>query len=412
MLNNIVDDIASSRTQAARPQRILIIVENLPVPFDRRVWSEATTLRRAGYLVSVICPKGRGYDASEETIDGIDIYRHPLPLEAHGAAAYIVEYTGALFWEFILSMKVAWRQGFDVIHACNPPDLIFLIAAFYKLLGRKRFLFDHHDANPELYEAKFGRRNFFWRLLVLAEKMTFKLADVSIATNESYQQIAITRGGMQPNRVFVVRSGPATDRMTEVPPDPRWRNGRRYAVGYVGVIGQSEGLDLLLSAIEHIVRVRRREDIQFVIVGDGPERNAVLDLCRALKLEDWLTFTGTVDDATLLSILSTADVCVNPDRVTEMNDISTMNKIMEYMALRKPIVQFNVKEGRKSAEAASLYAAPNDPIDFAENILRLVDSPDLRRQMGEFGRRRIHDVLAWHHQEPKLLRAYESLFEL
>lgn len=410
MLNDIVDDVVPSRTRVTRPRRILIIVENLPVPFDRRVWSEAKALRNAGYLVSIICPKARGYNASEETIDGIDIYRHPLPVEAHGAAAYFIEYAVALFWEFILSLKVAWRQGFDAIHACNPPDLIFLVAAFYKLFGRKRFLFDHHDANPELYEAKFGRRNFFWRLLVLAEKMTFKLADISIATNESYQQIAMTRGGMRPGRVFVVRSGPALDRMKEAPPEPRWRNGRRYAVGYVGVIGQSEGLDLLLRAVEHIVRERRRDDIQFVIVGDGPERNVILDLCRALKLEDWVTFTGTVDDPTLLSILSTTDVCVNPDRVTAMNDISTMNKIMEYMALRKPIVQFDVKEGRKSAEAASLYAAPNDPIDFAENILRLIDSPDLRRQMGEFGRQRLHDVLAWHHQEPKLLRAYEALF--
>jgi glycosyltransferase involved in cell wall biosynthesis len=410
MLNNIVDNMAPSTARVARARRVLIIVENLPVPFDRRVWSEAITLRRAGYLVSIICPKARGYNVSEETINGIDIYRHPLPLEAHGAAAYFVEYTVALFWEFFLSLKVAWRQGFDAIHACNPPDLIFLIAAFYKLFGRKRFLFDHHDANPELYEAKFGRRNFFWRLLILAEKMTFKLADVSIATNESYQQIAVTRGGMQPNRVFVVRSGPAVERMKEVPPDLRWRNGRRHTVGYVGVIGQSEGLDLLLRAVEHIVRKRGRDDIQFIIVGDGPERNSILDLCRAMSLESWVTFTGTVDDGTLLTILSTADVCVNPDRVTAMNDISTMNKIMEYMALRKPIVQFDVKEGRKSAEAASLYATPNDSIDFAENILRLIDSPNLRRQMGEFGWRRLHDSLAWHHQEPKLLRAYEALF--
>ncbi len=396
--------------QPARPRRILIIVENLPVPFDRRVWSEAKTLRRAGYLVSIICPKARGYDASEETIDGIDIFRHPLPLEAHGPAAYFIEYAAALFWEFTLSMKVAWRQGFDAIHACNPPDLIFLIAAFYRLFGGKRFLFDHHDANPELYEAKFGRRNLFWRLLILAEKMTFRLADISIATNDSYREIALTRGQMQPERVFVVRSGPDEDRIREVPPDPRWRNGRRYTVGYVGVIGQSEGLDLLLQAAEHIVRNQRREDIQFVIVGDGPERGAILDLCRTMKLDDWVTFTGTVDDATLLSILSTADVCVNPDRVTAMNDISTMNKIMEYMALRKPIVQFDVKEGRNSAEAASLYASPNDPIDFANNLLRLIDSPDLRRRMGEFGQQRFHEVLAWRHQEPKLLRAYETLF--
>src|SRR5215475_9861833 len=211
----------SASEHATAPRRVLIIVENLPVPFDRRVWSIATTLRRTGYVVSVICPKGRGYEASEETIDGIHIYRHPLPVEARGAAAYLVEYSAALFWEFILSLKVARQHGFDVIHACNPPDLIFLIGLFYKIFGRKRFLFDHHDVNPELYEAKFGRRDFLWRFLLGAERLTFRAADVSIATNESYRRIAIDRGRMSPDRVFVVRSGPAVDRVTAVPPNPR-----------------------------------------------------------------------------------------------------------------------------------------------------------------------------------------------
>jgi len=395
-----------------RSRRVLIIVENLPVPFDRRVWSEATTLRDAGYVVSIICPKGRGYETSRETIDGIHIYRHPLPFEARGAAAYLVEYSSALLWEFILSLKVAWRNGFDVIHGCNPPDLVFLIAIFYKIFGRKSFLFDHHDVNPELYEAKFGHRDFFWKLLLLAEKLTFRVADISIATNESYRQIAINRGGMLSSRAYVVRSGPALDRVKEMPADPRWRNGRRYLVGYVGVIGQSEGLDLLLAAIEHIVRGRRREDIQFAIVGSGPERNAIVDQCRTMELTDWVTFTGRVDDAVLFTILSTADVCVNPDRVTLMSDMSTMNKIMEYMALGKPIVQFDVKEGKYSAQDASLYAAANDPIDFGEKILELIDNPGLRSRMSQFGKRRLCDALAWHHQEPKLLQAYSAIFEL
>lgn len=395
-----------------RPRRILIIVENLPVPFDRRVWSIATTLRHAGYVVSVICPKARGYEASEETIEDIHIYRHPLPVEARGAVAYLVEYPMALFWEFILSLKVAWRHGFDAIHACNPPDLIFLIALFYKLIGGKRFLFDHHDVNPELYEAKFGRRDALWRLLVVAEKLTFRAADVSIATNESYRRIAIDRAGMSPDRVFVVRSGPALDRVKTMPPNHRWRDGRRYMVGYVGVISQSEGLDLLLAAIEYIVRQRKRDDIQFVVVGRGPDFQSIVTLAEKMQLTDWVTFPGRVDDATLFEILSTADVCVNPDRVTKMNDMSTMNKIMEYMALGKPIVQFDVTEGRHSAQQASLYAAANDPIDFANKILELVDNPDQRSRMGEFGRRRLQDVLAWHHQVPKLHQAYDVLFGL
>ena len=372
----------------------------------------ATTLRRAGYVVSVICPKGRGYTASKETIDGIHIYRHSLPVEARGAAAYLVEYPAALFWEFVLSLKVAWRHGFDVIHACNPPDLIFLIALFYKIFGRKRFLFDHHDVNPELYEAKFGRRDFLWRLLLVAERLTFRTANVSIATNESYRRVAIDRGRMLPDRVFVVRSGPAVDRVKEVPPDPQWRRGRRYMVGYVGVISHQEGLDLLLASIKHIAHNRKRDDVQFVVVGHGPDLHAIVALAEKMQLTDRVTFTGRVDDATLFSILSTADVCVNPDRVTKMNDMSTMNKIMEYMALGKPIVQFDVTEGRYSAQQASLYAAADDPIDFGGKILELIDNPSQRRRMGEFGRRRLHEVLAWHHQEPTLLQAYDTLFAL
>ncbi len=399
-------------TKKVAQRRILIIVENLPVPFDRRVWSEATALRDAGYLVSVICPKGRGYETPEETIDGIHVYRHDLPLEARGAFAYLLEYAAALFWQFALSFKVARRHGFDVIHACNPPDLIFLVGLFYKVFAGKSFLFDHHDLNPELYEAKFGRRDFFWKLLVLAERLTFRSADLSIATNESYRRIAIERGGMNPDRVFVVRSGPNLDRVREMPADPKWRAGRQFLVGYVGVIGQSEGLDLLLESVEHIVRRRGRTDIQFAVAGSGPEWRAIVELSERMGLSDYVTFLGRVDDAGLFSMLSTADVCVNPDRVTVMNDLSTMNKIMEYMALGKPIVQFDVREGRFSAQEASLYARANDAKDFGDKIVQLVDDPDRRRQMGEFGRRRVHESLSWQHERPKLLAAYDALFAL
>ena len=393
-------------------RRVLIIVENLPVPFDRRVWSEATTLRSAGYNVSIICPTGRGFEAKEETINGINIYRHSLPLEARGPSAYLIEYSAALFWEFVLSLKVARRHGFDVIHACNPPDLIFLVAFVFKLFGNKGFLFDQHDANPEFFESKFGRRGIFWRLLKLVERLSFRLADVSIATNESYRRIAIDRGGMPPDRVFVVRSGPDIERVKTYPPDAAWRNGRKYMVGYLGVISQSEGLDLLLESVEHIVRKQGRSDIQFVLVGGGPEWQAIKELCEKMNLQEFVTLPGRVDDKTLFTILSTADVCVNPDRVTTMNDISTMNKIMEYMALAKPIVQFDVTEGRYSAQEASLYAKANDPADFSGKILELLADPDARTRMGQFGQKRVHDQLAWRHEQPKLLEAYNKLFEV
>ena len=395
----------ASTGDAAKGRRVLIIVENLPVPFDRRVWSEATALRDAGYQVSVICPTGKNATARFEVIEDIHIFRHPLPLEAKGALGYALEYSAALFWEFILSLKVLFRRGFDVIHACNPPDLIFLIGGFYKFLLGKRFIFDHHDINPELYEAKFGHRGPGWKLMVWLERCSFALADISIATNNSYRQIAITRGGMKPEKVFVVRSGPNLDRVKPMPPDAAWRNGRTFMAAYVGVIGSQEGLDLLLEAARHI-RARGRNDLQFVVVGSGPELDAIKALCTAMALDDMVTFTGRADDRTLFTVLSTADVCVNPDRPNVMNDKSTMNKIMEYMAMEKPIVQFDLTEGRFSAQGASLYAV--DARDFGDKILDLLDDPDRRQAMGEIGRARVSSELAWPHEISKLLAAYTA----
>src|SRR6516164_6462560 len=252
-----------------RQLRVLIIVENLPVPFDRRVWSEATTLRDAGHSVFVICPKAPGYQRSHEVIDGISIYRHPLPLEARGAGGYFIEYPAALLWEFVFSLKVWRRHGFDVIHACNPPDLIFLIGLFYKIFAGKKFVFDHHDANPEVYEAKFGRRGFLWKLLRIAERLTFKVADISIATNESYRRIAMERGGMPLERTFVVRSGPSLERLRIVPAEPALKRGRAHLVGYVGVMGRQEGIDLLLQSVRAIVHDHGRTDVHLGLVGGG-----------------------------------------------------------------------------------------------------------------------------------------------
>ncbi len=395
-----------------RPRRVLFIVENLPVPFDRRVWSEATTLRQAGYDVSVICPKGKDAQASTEVIEGVHIYRHPLPLEAHGVLAYPVEYLWALTFEFYLALKVLLTRGFDVVHACNPPDTIFLIGGFFKLFMRKQFVFDHHDINPELYEAKFGRRDFFYRLLLFLERWTFRTADISIATNHSYRKIAIERGRMPADRVFVVRSGPKLDRLRLMPPDLKHKNGRSYLIGYVGVIGQQEGIELLLESAVHIVHTLGRRDVHFAIVGGGPALQEMRTRANASGVADFVTFTGRVPDNELLAVLNTADVCVNPDRANTMNDKSTMNKIMEYMALRKPIVQFDLTEGRFSARDASLYARRNDPIDFATKILELLADPQRRAHMGAYGYQRVREELSWDYEAPKLLAAYEALEQL
>jgi glycosyltransferase involved in cell wall biosynthesis len=390
-------------------RRVLIIVENLPCPFDRRVWQEARTLRAAGYGVSIICPKGKGYEKSFEEIDGIAIYRHPQPFEARSALGYLFEYSWALLAEFALSVRVLVERGFDAIHACNPPDTLFLIGGFYKLFGKK-FLFDHHDINPELYEAKFQRRDFFYRLMLALERLTFRTADIAVATNESYRRIAIERGGLPPSKVFVVRSGPDLSRLKILPPVPELKRGRRYLVGYVGVMGRQEGIDGLLQAVRYIVHELRRTDIHFGLVGGGTELAAMQALARELDVADYVTFTGRVSDDELLAMLNTADVCVNPDVANEMNDKSTMNKIMEYMALGKPIVQYDLVEGRVSAQEASLYAKRNDPIDLARKIVELLDDEPRRRRMGEIGLQRVRTALSWEHEAPRLLEAYEALF--
>jgi len=388
--------------------RVLIIVENLPCPFDRRVWQEARTLAAAGYQVSIICPKAPGYEEGFVQIDGIDIHRHRLPTEADGVLGYALEYSVALAMEFWLSLKVLFGRGFDIIHACNPPDTIFLLGGFYKLFGKK-FLFDHHDINPELYEAKFGKRGLGRRLLIALERMSFSTADMVISTNESYRQIAIDRGGKNPEDVFVVRSGPDLSRIRQVPANPALRKGRKYLVGYVGVMGKQEGIDLLLQAVQLIVHHLKRTDIQFGLVGGGTELTAMRELAKQLGVAEYVTFTGRAPDAELLEMLNTADICVNPDRANEMNDRSTMNKVMEYMALAKPVVQFDLTEGRVSAGDASWYARPNDVADLAQKIVALLGDENQRIHMGAIGRERVEQVLAWQHEAPRLLAAYEHM---
>jgi glycosyltransferase involved in cell wall biosynthesis len=393
----------------SRPRRVLILVENLPSPFDRRVWQESLALRDAGYEVSIICPTGRGYEARFEVIDGVHIWRYALPLEGAGALGYLLEYATALSCTFFLSLKVLWKRGFDVVHACNPPDLFFLIGAFFKLFGKK-FLFDHHDANPELYEAKFGRRGMLYKAMLALEWLTFRYADISLATNESYRRIAVGRGGMPPERVFVVRSGPSVERMKILPPDEKLKKGRRYLVGYVGVMGRQEGIDHLLHAVAHIVHDLGRSDVQFGLVGGGTSLEEMRALAAELGVAQYVSFTGRVPDEEMLAVLNTAEVCVNPDVANRMNEISTMNKVMEYMALGKPIVQFDLAEGRHSAQLASLYARGNDPLDLARKIVELLDSPQKRAAMGGYGRRRVLEELEWRHEVPKLLAAYEALW--
>lgn len=391
-------------------RRVLIVVENLPVPLDRRVWLEATTLTQAGYHVSVICPTGRGWDKHYEEIDGVHIYRHPEPPEAHsGAIAYAKEYWHAIRHWFRLARVVKREQGFDVIHGCNPPDLIFLLALRFKMSGVK-YLFDHHDVCPELFEAKFNKKGILYSVMRLVERLTFMTADVSMATNESFRKIAIDRGGMTPEDVFVVRSAPRVEKFVPGPGDPQHRKGAKTVLGYVGVIGQQEGMDLLVEALDHLRNTMGRTDLHTVIVGFGPHLEEVKADVARRGLEDMVTFTGALYDEALLEVLNVIDIGVAPDPKNAMNDISTMNKVMEYMTLGKPVVQFDLTEGRASAQEASVYAAANDPKDFALRIAELMDDPEECKRLGEIGRKRVLESLSWDHSVPHLLAAYDRIF--
>jgi glycosyltransferase involved in cell wall biosynthesis len=387
-------------------KHILIIVENLPLPFDRRVWQEANTLSDNGAVVSIICPKMKGYTKSYECLNGIHIYRHPLPIEAKGAFGYLLEYVTALFWEFTLSWKIYFKKKFHVIQGCNPPDLIFLVALFFKPFGVK-YVFDHHDINPELYIAKYNKKGFFYNFLLVVERLTFAIADYSIATNESYKEIAVKRGKMPEEKVQVIRSGPRLDRLPITAGNETYKKGRKFLIGYVGVIGEQEGIDLLLESIKFITE--RRLDVQFAIIGGGTSLESVKQLAADMSLNSFVDFYGRVDDKTMVEVLNTSDLCVNPDRPTEMNNLSTMNKIMEYMALKKPIVQYDLKEGKFSAQEASLYAQNTSTSDFAEKLMWLLDHEDQRISMGNYGYERILNTLSWDFESKKLVDFYKRI---
>lgn len=385
--------------------KVLIIVENQPVPFDSRVWKEALSLRASGYAVTVLCPKDKGYMKGYELLDGIHIYRHPMPREGSTPFGYVLEYGCALALEFLFAFWIYFRRGFHVLQGCNPPDNIFLVALPFKLLGVK-YIFDHHDASPELYLSKYGRQDLLYKIQVWFERLTYRVSDVVMVTNNSYRDLAITRGHLHPEDVFVVRNGPDLQTFKAVAPNQALKNGKTYLVGYVGTMSTQDGLDILLEVALYLKNLGR-DDIHFTCIGGGTGLTGLQKMTRDMGLSDRVNFTGRIPDDQLLAILSTADVCVNPDTPCEMNNISTMIKIMEYMALGKPIVQFDLKEGRFSAQDASLYADTQNQIpDFAAKILELLENQEQRTKMGALGRKRVMEALSWEYSVDNLLAAY------
>ena len=400
-----------STPAAAVQPHILIVVENLPVPLDRRVWLEATSCVRAGYIVSIISPMGLGWDEPYELLEGVHIYRHPVPVEdGSGILDYAREYSHAI-WHWFRLAKIVWKRcPFDVIQGCNPPDLIFILALRYRWRG-VRYMFDHHDVCPELLIAKFGKRGVVYWLMRLLERLNFAVASVSMATNESFRRIAITRGGKSESDVFVVRSAPKIDCFIPAEGDRAYRGKAATVFGYVGVIGQQEGMTTLVSAASHLVHAHKQTDVHFVIIGFGPALDMMIQQVGDLDLAEYFPFTGALYPTDLIAALNAIDIGLACDPKNPMNDMSTMNKVMEYMALGKPVVQFDLVEGRVSAGTASLYASSNDPEDFADKMSLLIEDRELRKRMGAEGRRRVLNELSWAYSEPHLLSAYARIMQ-
>ncbi|MFI6156377.1 glycosyltransferase family 4 protein [Kitasatospora sp. NPDC051170] len=392
--------------RGGRGRRALILVENLSVPFDRRVWQECRTLREAGWTVDVICPQGSKRDTEPEAvIDGVRIHRYPLQAATGGPASYLKEY-GTALWH---TARLALRVGrVDVVHACNPPDLLFLPALLLKWRGA-RFVFDQHDLVPELYLSRFDRgKDALYRAVCALERFTYRAADVVIATNESYREVAQSRGGKRPEDVFVVRSAPDTSRFQPVPPEPELKRGKPHLLCYLGVMGPQDGVDYALRALAKLRDEVGRTDWHAVFVGGGDTFDAMVELSRELGLSEQVEFTGRVPDADLVRYLSSADVCLSPDPLNPLNDVSTMNKVLEYMVMGRPMVSFDLREARVSAGEAALYAPANDESRFAELIAELMDDPDRRAEMGKLGQERINGPLAWRNSQKALLDAYAA----
>jgi glycosyltransferase involved in cell wall biosynthesis len=389
---------------------ILILVENLPVPLDRRVWQEACALRDAGYEVIVICPQMRGYVTPEENMEGIQIYRHWISEEAGGILGFFREYASALLGEARLVWKAWRRHRFRLIHLCNPPDLLFLVALPYRWFCGVKVIYDVHDLWPEMFEAKFNGRGPFYWLVRLAERLTYACADVVLATNESVRTIATQRGRKSPDEVFVVRTAPKIPEVDR-PPDPALKKGRRFLVGYVGVMGNADGVHYLIDAAAHLVTKERRRDIQFLLMGTGPEYERLLQQRDRLGLTEFVDMPGRVSNEFLFTALRTIDAGVSCDPMNSYNDHCTMNKVLEYMTFGKPQVMFDLKEGWASAGDSAVYVGENSAQKLGEALALLLDDPLARKRMGRLGSERVRKDLNWERSIEQLLGAYEKILK-
>jgi glycosyltransferase involved in cell wall biosynthesis len=387
-------------------RRVLIIVQNLPVPFDRRVWLECQALVAAGYRVAVVCPKGKG-DPSYEVVDSVKLYKYRPYAPGGSKLSFITEYVYSFLATAWCTLKARRNGRFAVMQACNPPDIFWPIALLLRTLDRTKFVFDHHDLCPELFQSRFPSGPALpYKGLLMLERRTHRTADHVIATNDSYRNIAIRRSGKAPTDVTVVRTGPNQDKLKRGEADPELRRGRKFLAAYIGVMGPQDGVDIVVRAAEIVVHEMKRDDIAFTIIGSGDCYDELVALRDELKLNGHVEFTGRAPDDLVKKILSTADVGLSPDPKNPLNDVSTMNKTMEYMAFELPVVAFDLRETRVSAADAAVYVTPNDVREYAEAIVSLMDDAVGRAELGQLGRARVESELAWSHQERIYLDVY------
>jgi glycosyltransferase involved in cell wall biosynthesis len=399
---------SSTRAEGDRG-RVLIIVQNLPVPFDRRVWLECQSLMAAGFRVAVVCPKAPG-DPRYDRIQGVDVYKYAPYAPGGSSVSFVIEYLYSFFATLVLSLRASLQGRFVAVQSCNPPDLFWPIGLLFRVMHGSAFVFDHHDLCPELYESRFPDGNrLIYRALRLMERCTMKAADHVISTNDSYRNIAVGRDHVDPRCATVVRTGPDLTRLRPTASDPGLRNSARYLAAYIGVMGPQDGVHLVLEMADHVVHRLGRRDINFTLIGSGDCFDDLVALSERLNLSEFVTFTGRIPDADVCAVLSTADVGISPDPKNPLNDLSTMNKTMEYMAFGLPVVAFDLRETRISAGEAAVYATPNDVTEMAQLLLELVDDEPRRRAMGAAGRARIEHELAWDHQSPRYVEVYENL---
>jgi len=391
-----------------RQKRIVIIVENLPLPFDRRVWQECRALVADGWRVSAICPKSTRHPESFEELEGVSIYRHALPIEARGSLAFMVEYVWALFHEARLLTEIAFKEGFDVIQACNPPDLIFVVAAPFKLLG-KRFVFDHHDSAPDLYLAKFGKRDAFYYLLRAAEWMTLKLADRVITANDTYRDHALDFGGRAPGDVTTVYSIPDTGRLRRLPPNMEMRADARVVLGYVGIIGDQDGVDHLVRLVDELVKIGKIDGVRAVVIGDGPALASVRALADELDVAQHITFTGYLSGDPLLSAMSSFDIGIIPDPVNPYNNRISMNKVFEYSALGIPAVAYDLMETRRLLAETGCYADDETPAGLARACLKLIENDEMRMEYGVAAKTMADAKFVWKNESARYVDAVNAV---